>query len=123
MINKPTCFKNPDKPTCIDLILISCPGSFQNPCVIDANLSGFHKMIVTVLKTPYLKIEPTFINYRNYRSFSNEGFRKLSHQNLQGKLSGKYVRGNQVPIFNKTPSKAVALKTKLRNKFFKINTD
>ena len=28
MINKPTCYKNPDKPTCIDLILTNCPGSF-----------------------------------------------------------------------------------------------
>ena len=30
MINKPTCYKNPDKTTCIDLILTNCPGSFQN---------------------------------------------------------------------------------------------
>ena len=28
MINKPTCYKNPDKLTCIDLILTNCPGSF-----------------------------------------------------------------------------------------------
>ena len=28
MINKPTCYKNPDKPTCTDLILTNCPGSF-----------------------------------------------------------------------------------------------
>ena len=34
MINKPTCYKNPDKATCIDLILTNCPGSFQNSCVI-----------------------------------------------------------------------------------------
>ena len=25
MLNKPTCFKNPDKPSCIDLILTNCP--------------------------------------------------------------------------------------------------
>ena len=30
MINKPSCYKNPDKPTCMDLILTNCPGSFQN---------------------------------------------------------------------------------------------
>ena len=35
MINKPTSYKNPDKPTCIDLILTNCPGSFQSSCVIE----------------------------------------------------------------------------------------
>ena len=29
MINKPTCFKNPDQPSCIDLILTNCPRSFK----------------------------------------------------------------------------------------------
>ena len=45
MINKPTCYKNPDKPTCIDLILTNCPGSFQNSCVIETGLSDFHNMM------------------------------------------------------------------------------
>ena len=27
MINKPTCYKKPEKPSCIDLILIHCPRS------------------------------------------------------------------------------------------------
>ena len=43
MINKPTCYKNPDKPTCIDLILTNCPGSFQNFCVIETGFSDFYK--------------------------------------------------------------------------------
>ena len=57
MINKPTCYKNPDKPTRIDLILTNCPGSFQNSCVIETGLSDFHKMVVTVMKISYRKIE------------------------------------------------------------------
>ena len=63
MINKPTCYKNSDKPTCIDLILTNCHGSFQNSCVIETCLSDFHKMIVTVMKTSYWKIEPRVTNY------------------------------------------------------------
>ena len=55
MINKPTCCKYSDKPTCIDLILTNCPGSFQNPCVVETGLSGFHMMIVTLMKTSYRK--------------------------------------------------------------------
>ena len=51
MINKPTCYKNPDRPFCIDLILTNCPRSFQNSCVIETGLSDFHKKVVTVMKT------------------------------------------------------------------------
>ena len=89
MINKPTCYKNPDKPTCIDLILTNCPGSFQNSCVIGTGLSDFHKMIVTIMKTSNRKIEPRVINYREYKSFStSEGFRNSLLENVKGKLSG-----------------------------------
>ena len=144
MINKPTCYKNPDKPTCIDLILTNCPGSFQNSCVIETGLSDFHKMIVTVMKTSYRKIEPRVINYRDNKSFSSEGFRESLLENLKGKLlenpdqssnnfvntcntvldkqvpkKKKYVRGNQSPFMNKTLSKAIMLRTNLRNKFLK----
>ena len=35
MINKPTFYKNPDRPSLIDLILTNCPHSFQNSCVIE----------------------------------------------------------------------------------------
>ena len=55
MINKPTCFKNPDKPSCIDLILTNCSRSFQNFCAIETGLSDFHKLVVTVLKTTILQ--------------------------------------------------------------------
>ena len=101
-------------------------------------------MIVTVMKTSYRKIEPRVISYRDYKSFSNEEFREALLENLKGKLwenSGKdfsnfintcntvldeqlpkkkqYVRGNQSPFINKTLSKAIMLRTKLRNKFLK----
>ena len=65
MINQPTCYKNPDKPTCVDLILTNCPGSFQSSCVIERGLSDFHKIIVTVMKTSSRKIEPRVLNYRD----------------------------------------------------------
>ena len=50
MKNKPTCYKNHEKPSCIDLILTNCPCSFQNSCVIQTGLSDFHKMVATVMK-------------------------------------------------------------------------
>ena len=58
MVNKAKCYKNPDKPTCIDLILTYCPGSFQTFCVVETGLSDFHKIVVTVMKTSYRESQP-----------------------------------------------------------------
>ena len=89
MINKLTCYKNPGKPTCIDLILTNCPKSLQNSFVIETGPSGFHMMIVTVMKTSYRKIEPRVINYQDFKSFSNEGFREslLEKENYRKTLT------------------------------------
>ena len=56
MINKPTCFKKPDKPSCINLILTNCSKSFQNSCDIEAGLSDFHKLMVRVNEDNLQKI-------------------------------------------------------------------
>ena len=53
MINRPTCFKNPEKPSCIDLILTNCPRNFQNSFAVDTDLSDFHKLVATAMKTTY----------------------------------------------------------------------
>ena len=42
LINKPICYKNPDKPSCIDVILTNFPRSFQNSCAIETGLSDFY---------------------------------------------------------------------------------
>ena len=74
MINKPTCYKNPDIPSCIELILTNCPRSFQNSCVIERGLSDFHKMVVTVMKTTYRKLEPRIIY--DFKYFCNNSFKE-----------------------------------------------
>ena len=61
MINKPTWFKNPDRSSCIDLILTNWPRSFQHSCVIETGLSDFDKMVVTVMKTTYRKLGPRIV--------------------------------------------------------------
>ena len=38
LIKQPTCLKNPEKPSCIDLILTNRPKSFQTTCVIETGL-------------------------------------------------------------------------------------
>ena len=75
LINKATCYKNPNNPSCIDLLLTNFSKNFRNSCVIETGLSDFHKMLVTVMKTNFRKLELKILNYRNYRYFSNDRFK------------------------------------------------
>ena len=70
-----TCFKNPECPSCIDLILTNCPKSFQNNSVFETGLSDFHKMTITVMKQHFSKLKPKVISYRDYKNFRNNEFR------------------------------------------------
>ena len=50
LIKQKACFKNPENPTCRDLILTNSPRSFQNSRVCETGLSDFHKLpIKTIL--------------------------------------------------------------------------
>ena len=65
LINKATCYKNPNNPSCIDLLLKDFPKCFQDSCVIEKGLFDFHKMVVTMMKSNFRKLESKIINYRN----------------------------------------------------------
>ena len=71
LIKKATSYKNPNNPSCIDL-LTNVPKYFQNSSVIETGLSNFYKMALTMMKTNFRKLEPKIINYRNYRYFFND---------------------------------------------------
>ena len=81
-IKDPTCFKNLENLSCIDLILPNSPYSFQNSSVIETDLSDFHKMIVSVMKATFQKLKPRTVQYRDYAEFSNDNFRKKLLENL-----------------------------------------
>ena len=76
LIKDATCYKNPENPSSIDLILTNNPRSFQNSCVVETGLSDFHRMVVTVMKTSFERLKPRVINYRDYKSFENKLFRE-----------------------------------------------
>ena len=126
LIKQPTCHKNPSRPTCIDLIVTNVPRSFQSTCIIETGLSDFHLMTLTVMKKSFKKFQPRIINYRSYKHFSNDTFRKdlidkLSNEKFVINDDGlkrfcelsvnvlkkhtprrkKYARGNQMPFFTK----------------------
>ena len=74
LIKQPTCFKNLEKPSYIDLILTNKPRSFHSTCVIETGLSDFHKMNVSVLKMHFRKLPPKVISYTDFKKFENERF-------------------------------------------------
>ena len=123
IIKEPTCFKNPENPSCIDLMLTNFPKGFQNSMAIETGLSDFHKMIVTVMKSHYKKHK--IICYRKYTNCSTDLFREellnnTSKENFQimtlnafktifmvlldkfAPMKHKYIRANQAPFMNKT---------------------
>ena len=148
LIKQPTCYKNPNNPTCINLILSNTPRSFQSTCVIETGLSDFHLMTLTVLKKSFRKFHPRLINYRSYKNFSSEAFReslleKLSKEIFENNDEGlqrfcdinlqvlnqhapqkiKYVRGNQMPFMTKQLSEEIMKSSRLRNNFLRNRTE
>ena len=145
LIKQPTCFKNPEKPSCIDLTLTNRPKSFQTTCVIETGLSDFHRMTVSVLKMHFRKLPPRIISYRDFSNYHNANFiNSLTEILFEGENTEsfvkdpdcfykvctevlnqhaprkkKYVRGNNKRFMNKALSKAIMQRTKLRNKFLK----
>ena len=147
LIKVPTCFKNPENPSCIGLILTSNTLRFQNPGVIETGLSDFHKMIVKVMKTTYQKLDPKIIHYRDYDTFCNDNFRNnllsasvtenLDTNNGLEKFlivcvktldrfapyKKKYLRGNNMPFMNKSLSRAFMRRSQLRSKCLKKRSE
>ena len=60
LIKQPTCYKNPDNPTCIDLMLTNAPRSFHNTCVLETVVSGFHLMTLAVMRS-FKNLQPIII--------------------------------------------------------------
>ena len=145
LVKEPTCFKNIDKPSCIDLILTNKPKSFQDTKVIETGLSDFHKLTISVLKISFKKEKPNIISYRCYKNYSPFAFRTELEYTFSGldlnlitndefvykfmnvferhaPIKFKYVRANEGPFMTKQLRKAIMVRSKLRNKLNKLKT-
>ena len=142
-----TCFKNPNNPSCIDLLITNRPKRFQNSMAIETGLSDFHKMCITVMKMYYSKQKPTIIHYRKFKDFNNDSFIKdlqtlltksfneeaIPFQALRESVNvtlekhaptkKRYARANQAPYMNKKLSKEIMKRSRLRNNFFNAKSD
>ena len=54
--------------------------------MIEAGLSDFHMMTVTVMKTTYEKLKPRIVNYRDYKIFVMTHFDKFFWRNYPQKI-------------------------------------
>ena len=76
LIKELTCYKNPEKPTCIDLILTNCHRQFQATLTLETGLSDFHKMTMAAFKSEFLRQKAKAIAYRNYKHFDRYNVEK-----------------------------------------------
>ena len=138
IVKQKTCFKNPERPSCIDLILTNSSRSFQDPCTVETGLSNFHKLAVTVLKLYFPKQKPNIQNFRDYKRFQNNLFRseldyelsKFDVCNLEFELflnifieilnkPAPIKKKYQGELMSKELNKAIMSRSRLRNKFLK----
>ena len=142
LVKHPTCFKNPENPSCIDLLLTNKPISFQTTTVVETGLFDFHNMIVAVMRMHFPKIKPRVIRYQKYKTFNNDAFVTLYDKSLLSKKKvldekeldafseictyvfdkhapqrKRYLRSNHKPFMNNKISKAIMARTRLRNRF------
>ena len=68
--------KHMKKKTCIDLYLTNSPHIFQTTMTISTGLSDFRKMIMTLLKSSFIKFKARETYYMDYKIFSTNSFRK-----------------------------------------------
>ena len=142
-LNKePTCFKNPNNPSCIDLFLTNRSRYFQNTSTIETGISDFHKLVVTVLKMFYKKQKPKVIQYRNHKPFNEQLFRIeldkelakidlnnaelaefhnefLSVLNKHAPIKYKYIRANNSSYMTKSLRKEIMLRSKSKQLYNK----
>ena len=123
LIDKPTCYKNFDKPTCTELILKNKPSYFQHSNVFETGLSDFDLLIVREFKMGFQKLKPQ-VAYRNHKNFDNDKFQadiktcrfdkndiNSSKEkivlvfNKYAPVKKKYIRANEAPFMTNTCSK------------------
>ena len=141
LVKDPTCFKNPENPSCIDLFITNSSRSFQKTTTVSTGLSDFHKMAVTVLKTTFPRAKPRIITYRtpyetkdlvyaltvNLRKMKENTYEEfedavtLSYDTVSAKKQ-KSLRANEKDFMTKELRKAIMKRSYLENRKFELGT-
>ena len=142
IFQEPTCFKNPQHLTCIDLIVTNRKECFQNTTTIETGISDYHKMKITCLKTYIKKYPPKIIFYRNYNHFNGQQFCndikwEIENKNIDhvqydtikqilisqldkyAPLKKKHIWANNAPYMDKNICKAIMARSRMKNTYIK----
>ena len=98
LIKQPTCFKNPENPSSINLFLTNRHQRFCNSYVIYMSCVSFTKM-------HYRKLSSKIINYRNYKKFSNRDFLNSIKEVFSNKNSNE--QNGRIDFFLSTCAKVL----------------
>ena len=139
LIKVATCLKNPDKPTCNDLILKNRPNLFQHSNVFETGLSDFHLLAVTEFKMGFQKLKTKVIAYGDYKNFDEAKFRSdivtatsnvgnfgmnkmtiFNMFNYHVPIQMKSICANEAPFMSKELHKAIMKRSRLGNRFLNI---
>ena len=136
----PTCYKNPNNPSCIDHILTNSPKSFFKTETVFTGLSDFHKLVLSVFKLHFSKAKAKEISHRDFRDFKENNFNRdfqnrfsapsveeyapfenvfLEVLNKHAPLTKKVVRANHAPYITKTLRKAIMKRSYLEKVYYK----
>ena len=139
IVKENTCFKNALNRSSIDLFVTNCPLSFQNTIAIFNGLSGFHKMVITVINVSFKKHSPIGRHYKDYKYFDQTKFKNNLNEKLNESISNyesfkntftevlnryapsrkKILRVNHALYIAKTLRKAIMRRSQLETKYLK----
>ena len=143
IVNEATCFKSVENPSIIDHIWVSNRDCFIKTSSIETGLSDFHRLTATVMNLQPPKKKPKVIQYRSYKNFDKELFRRdLQHMidtaensefvnfdSFHAKFKNvvdkhlpqkkKFLRSNDAPFMNKRLRKEIMLRSRRRNLYLK----
>ena len=143
LVKEFTCFKGP--PKCYDLILTNRKHNFQDTLAVTTGFSDFHKLTITVLKTEFIKGDPIYIHYRDYKNynpfdFTHELYQKLNNDvrcfhdydifhsilsevlDKHAPIKKKTLRANHSPFMTKSLRKMIMHRSRCKNLYFRNKT-
>lgn len=79
-VKKPTCFKNHENPTMLDLIITNSPSLLCNTSVFNCSLSDCHSFILTCIKEHTTVLPRKSVSFRSYKIFNEVDFNNALNQ-------------------------------------------
>ena len=141
LIKEPTCFKSTTNPSSIDHILTNQKSLFMKSTAIETGISDFHKCVLTILRSKFIKGSPKVISYRKlHDNLSTETIANALENVLESNqidtydefqntlisivdkfapIKKKIVRYNDSPFMTKKLRKAIMHRSRLKNRYLK----